>query len=502
MMAVLLPWLGRAQFTVTTNTDNTLTLTGYGGTNRNVTIPNAIAGLPVSIIGASAFSAATITNVVIPDSVTNIESGAFENCSQLLSVNIPDSVTSLGDYAFEGCASLSSVALSTNIPAIGWQAFANCRRLTGITIPDSVTNLGDYAFLYSGLTNVFIPTNVSRIGYWAFNGCTNLMTFAVESGSTFFSSVGGVLCDQTGTQLLIFPEGRAGSYVIPGSVTNISRSAFGFCPGLTNVTIPNTVSCIGTPAFYYASGLRSITVQAGNVFYSSAAGVLFNQDQTVLIRFPEGKTESYTFPNSVTNIGAYAFYNNAWLTNIVIPDNVTVAGVSAFAYCPSLISATIGDGLTTIPANLFEGCIQLRTVTIGRHVTSIGDSAFSICLNLTNLYFESNAPSAFGQWAFFDCPPFTAYYLPGTTGWNVFNTAALWQPVILTADGRFGLQTNQFGFNLNWVSGQTVVVESCTNLANPVWQPLQTNTLTSSTVYFSDSPWTNFTQRFYRLRVP
>lgn len=502
MISGLLPVAVRAQFTVTTNTDNTLTLTGYTGTNNNVTIPNTIMGLPVSSIGASAFSAATITNVVIPDSVTNIESGAFENCTQLLSVHIPDSVTCLGDYAFEGCTSLASAVLSTNMPTIGWQTFANCRNLTGISIPNSVTNLGDYAFLYSGLTNVSIPTNVSSIGYWAFNGCTNLMAFAVEPGSTFFSSTGGVLCDQTGTQLLIFPEGRAGSYIVPGSVNTISSSAFGFCPGLTNVTIPNSVSSIGTPVFYYASGLQSITVQAGNAFYSSAAGVLFNQDQTILIRYPEGKTGNYAFPNSVTNIGAYAFYNSAWLTNIVIPDPVTVAGISAFAYCPSLISATIGDGLTAIPDSLFEGCIQLRTVTIGRNVTSIGDSAFSICLDLTNLYFESNAPSAFGQWAFFDCPAFTAYYLPGTTGWNVFNTTALWRPMILTTDGHFGVQTNQFGFNLYWTSGQTVVVESCTNLANPVWQPLQTNTLSSSTVYFSDGPWTNFPQRFYRLRVP
>jgi hypothetical protein len=64
----------------------------------------------------------------------------------------------------------------------------------------------------------------------------------------------------------------------------------------------------------------------------------------------------------------------------------------------------------------------------------------------------------------------------------------------------FGFQTNQFGFNLNWASDQTVVVEACTNLANPVWTPVGTNTLTGGSSYFSDPDSTNYPGRFYRLR--
>jgi hypothetical protein len=46
------------------------------------------------------------------------------------------------------------------------------------------------------------------------------------------------------------------------------------------------------------------------------------------------------------------------------------------------------------------------------------------------------------------------------------------------------------------------VVEACTNLSNPVWQPVQTNTFTAGTAYFSDPQWTNYPGRFYRLRSP
>ena len=64
----------------------------------------------------------------------------------------------------------------------------------------------------------------------------------------------------------------------------------------------------------------------------------------------------------------------------------------------------------------------------------------------------------------------------------------------------FGGQKSKFGFNINWTSNQVVVVEASTNLIN--WQPVQTNTLTTGSAYFSDPQWTNYPGRFYRLRSP
>ena len=51
-------------------------------------------------------------------------------------------------------------------------------------------------------------------------------------------------------------------------------------------------------------------------------------------------------------------------------------------------------------------------------------------------------------------------------------------------------------------SGQIVVIEACTNLANPVWSPLQTHTLGSDPLDFRDSDRTNHPARFYRVRTP
>jgi hypothetical protein len=144
-------------------------------------------------------------------------------------------------------------------------------------------------------------------------------------------------------------------------------------------------------------------------------------------------------------------------------------------------------------------------MTIPASVTNISDWAFWDCSGLTNVYFLGNAPTT-DSYTFNGDDQATAYYLPNTSGWDEFFSVtgvpiALWLPQVQT-DASLGLQANQFGFNINWASGQTVVVEACTNFSNPDWQPVQTNKLTTGTAYFSDPQWTNYPSRFYRLRSP
>ena len=100
-------------------------------------------------------------------------------------------------------------------------------------------------------------------------------------------------------------------------------------------------------------------------------------------------------------------------------------------------------------------------------------------------------------------------YQPNLEARAIGFTAALYQlfwntthppPVIQAAGPSFEVRSNQFGFNVTRASGRTLVVEACTNLANPIWLSLQTNTLTGDPFYFSDARWTNYARRFYRLR--
>ena len=66
----------------------------------------------------------------------------------------------------------------------------------------------------------------------------------------------------------------------------------------------------------------------------------------------------------------------------------------------------------------------------------------------------------------------------------------------------FDVQSNQFGFNFTGPLNLAIVVEACTNLAGPVWTPLQSLTLTNGLFHFSDAQWTNYRGRFYRISSP
>jgi len=55
LCVVMLPAMAKAQFTFTTNADNTLTLTGYSGTNGALTIPEMNNGMAVTAIGTGRY---------------------------------------------------------------------------------------------------------------------------------------------------------------------------------------------------------------------------------------------------------------------------------------------------------------------------------------------------------------------------------------------------------------------------------------------------------------
>jgi hypothetical protein len=206
---------------------------------------------------------------------------------------------------------------------------------------------------------------------------------------------------------------------------------------------------------------------------------------------------------SVNSIGAYSFYGCTALTNVTIPGSVTNIGGNAFQNCAGLTNVTISTGVAIIGQYAFANCAGLASVTIPASVTSIGSSAFYFCTGLASVYFQGNAPSADPTVLTADSS--TVYYLPGATGWGktfAYCPTMLWNPLIQTGDGGFGVSTNQFGFNITGTNHFTVVVEGCTNLANPAWVLLATNTLLNGLFHFSDPQWTNYPGRFYQLTMP
>ena len=269
----------------------------------------------VTSIGNEAFwECSSLTSVTIPNSVRSIGWNAFIFCSSLTSVTIPNSVTSIGESAFCDCSSLTSIEIPNSVTSIEDQVFYGCSSLTSVTIPNSITSIGEWAFRgCSGLTSVTIPNSVTSIGDNAFFGCCSLTSINVANNNPIYSSIDGVLFDKQQSTLIQCPGGKQGACIISNRVASIGDDAFGDC-----------------------NSLNSISVVGDNPNYSSIDGVLFDKQQTTLIRCPGGKQGEYIIPNSVTSIGDYAFYNCSSLTSVTIPNSVTSIGYDAFVGCSSL----------------------------------------------------------------------------------------------------------------------------------------------------------------------
>ncbi len=239
------------------------------------------------------------------------------------------------------------------------------------------------------------------------------------------------------------PSGYTGNLTIPISFTYngityivrlMGENALQGCTGLTSISLPATMA--DSPKTKDCSSLTSISVDASNYYFSSKNGILFNKNETALVRFPAGKSGNYTIPSSVTSIEQDAFSSCGGLTSVTIPSSVTSIGQNAFSSCGGLTSVTIPSSVTSIGKDAFKGCSGLTAVnfnatnctysssifsdcsrltsfTIGAGVKNIPNRIFSYCSGLTAITIPSSVTSI-GDYTFSGCSGLTSVTIPNS----------------------------------------------------------------------------------------
>ncbi len=369
-----------------------------------------------------------LCELTIPDSVTEIESGAFE-CSSLISdeygtikyvdgwvvgsghtanvvlkdgtrgiafeafscdeiiekVTMPDTVKYINAYAFENCTNLSEVLLSSSLENIESGVFFNCMKLADIVIPDSVISITSDAFLNTALLDKQ-NTPVKYVGKWVI-AAEDRDKIVIKDGTKGIANNAFSGC----TSLT--------DITIPDSVTKIGDYAFSNCNSLTEIKIPNKVKSIGGRVFWFCESLKNVTIPDSVTMIGDMAFVGCKSLTDI------------TIPGSVTMIGDAAFANCTCLTDITIPDSVTMIGDGAFANCTSLTDITIPGSVTMIGDHVFAGCTSLTDITIPGSVTMIGNAAFSSCTSLTDITIPDSVTSI-GDSAFYNCPKLINVTIP------------------------------------------------------------------------------------------
>ena len=388
-------------------------------------------------------------NTVIPNSVTHIGHGAFEECSGLTSIIIPNSVTDIDTYGFRDTG-LTSIDIPNSVTSIGYGAFCHTK-LTSVSIPASVVSLGRWNSssssdlgnpfygcsdlisinvnpnnpsydsrnncnaiinsvtneLVSGCKNTIIPTSISSIGKEAFYYCRSLTSIDIPNSVT---SIGG---------LAFAGCGGMTSIEIPSSVTSIENSAFRDCYLLTSIKI-NAMSppTLGTEVFRgtnncpifvpaesvdayqtadgwseYADRIQAMPSQNNVIYYTSASGQVVTPYKTdtfganIVSNVYAGGRGVITFDGDVSYIEAHSFYNCADLISIEIPGSVTRIGNYAFS-ATGLASIEIPDSVTSIGMSAFAST-NLTSVEIPSLITSIGTNPFLNCSTLTTITVDS-----------------------------------------------------------------------------------------------------------------
>ena len=214
--------------------------------------------------------------IIFDKDIETIGEYAFYNCTKLTDIKIPDSVTEIREYAFYSC-SLSEINLSNYVKTIGDSAFQNCDNLTSVIIPDSVTSLGN-SFLSScsKLTSVTIPDSITSLGNSFLSSCSKLT-----------------------------------SITLPNSITTIGNSFLHGCSSLISITLPASITSFGTYAFFNCTGLKIMYCKPATPPTVGASYAFGNCDSGLVIYVPEESVDAYKSTNvwKSRTIKGYTFNN-------------------------------------------------------------------------------------------------------------------------------------------------------------------------------------------------
>lgn len=412
---------------VKAGTESTITgvITGGNDVSGDVVIPSTASDgtKDYTVVGIGKYSfldCAGLTSIVIPESVTSVDFGAFEGCTGLAKSEFAgiEAICAM-EFAYitsnplyfthDLCVageSVTNLVIPESVDMIGDYAFYGCSKLTGLTLPESLMMIGEYAFFgCDGLTSVRMPSSVMYVGLSAFQECTGLTRAEFESIESLCTIEFAYLySNPLNLAHHLYIDGKeVTSVVIPESLTKIGAYAFYGCEPLTSVSIPASVTEIGDGAFDCPNLIRAEFANVESICAMDFGDVHSNPMYTARRLYIGGsEVTDLVIPSSVTSISYCAFINCTGLKSVTLPDGLTDINWRAFEGCTGLTSVVIPNSVTLLGSSVFSGCTGLKSVTLPNALTTIGSGAFTDCTALASITIPASVTDI-GSGAFQGC---------------------------------------------------------------------------------------------------
>ncbi len=297
---------------------------------------------------------------VIPETVTKIQKGMFQDRIGLTEITIHAGVIEIAESAFEGCTALTTVKfdLGEGEPlTIGLKAFNGCKLLQSVTLPDRLTFIGTAAFGdCDSLISITIPKNVNSLqmdstygNLTVFDQCDNLKEINVAPENIYYRFVDGVLY----------------------SLREVKLTA-----DATDTTyVPDT-------AIYVPSGAEG-EIKVSGYIHSVGPLAFSRQSQT---DSKDLKFTKVTFADAIETFDPVTGESQG--TEINFDTYGSSSSKTPFSYLSALTEIHFPKGMRTMPAYLVNGCTKMDKLNVPCTVTSIAPTSFYSCYNLTQLIFD------------------------------------------------------------------------------------------------------------------
>ena len=392
--------------------NGTAKLTSYSGKEETVKLPNKLGKYKLTEIDEYEIDNSKTKTVVIPKTVKKIipfafgsygkikkisvakdnkyyssdKSGVLYNKKKTVLVYFPinkkvksytaaKTVKEIGESAFDGAYYLKNVNLPEGLKKIGLRSFGDCK-IKSIKFPSTLQEIGELAFIGCKFKSLAFPASLKVIGKRAF------CYFDWDD-------------DDSGKKSTLV------SITLNEGLETIEKEAFSGT-SLKTVTIPSTVKKLSRSAFDCYK-FKSYNVSDNNSNYSSDDGVLYNKNKTALIAYPNAKVipDKFIIPEGVKKIGTSAFEGSE-IKSITLPETLEEIGNYAFEDCNNLTELNLSQKVKKLGEGAFSFCGKLKTVKCGAGLREIGKDCFDECENISKVEFNEGLKTI-GESSFNEC---------------------------------------------------------------------------------------------------